>query len=112
MPSEFINQLAHRVLVFDGAMGTSLHKVELDLVRDYCNCENCVDILAQTRPDVVQKIHESFLEVGADPPPAVAKKIDETFLGCAAAPVEPASSGAPRHVLAEFDLQDRCFALN
>jgi 5-methyltetrahydrofolate--homocysteine methyltransferase len=91
--SLFTQSLARRVLVFDGAMGTSLHKVELDLARDYCNCENCVDILAQTRPDVVQKIHESFLEVGADA-------------------VETDSFGGARHVLAEFDLQDRCFALN
>lgn len=93
MPSPFIDALARRVLVFDGAMGTSLHKVELDLHRDYCGCENCVDILAKTRPDVVGAIHESFLAVGAD---------------C----VETDSFGGARHVLSEFDLQDRCFELN
>jgi len=93
MSSPFIDALARRVLVFDGAMGTSLHKVELELERDYCGCENCVDILAKTRPDVVQAIHESFLAVGAD---------------C----VETDSFGGARHVLGEFDLQDRCFELN
>jgi 5-methyltetrahydrofolate--homocysteine methyltransferase len=93
MPSPFVEALARRVLVFDGAMGTSLHKVELDLHKDYCGCENCVDILAKTRPDVVGAIHESFLAVGAD---------------C----VETDSFGGARHVLAEFDLQDRCFELN
>src|SRR5262245_9979391 len=91
--SLFTQHLARRVLVFDGAMGTSLHKVDLSLERDYCNCENCVDILAQTRPDVVQRIHESFLEVGADA-------------------VETDSFGGARHVLAEFNIQDRTFALN
>ncbi len=93
MPSQFIATLARRPIVFDGAMGTSLHKVELDITRDYCGCENCVDILARTRPDVVQAIHESFLAVGADA-------------------VETNSFGGARHVLAEFDLQDDCFALN
>src|ERR1051325_1068837 len=94
MPSLFQDHLAqNRPLIFDGAMGTSPHKVELPLERDYCGCENCVDILAKTRPDVVQKIHESFLEVGADA-------------------VETDSFGGARHVLAEFGLQDRCFELN
>jgi 5-methyltetrahydrofolate--homocysteine methyltransferase len=93
MPSPFIDHLARRVLVFDGAMGTSLHKVELDLHKDYCGCENCVDILAKTRPDVVQAIHESFLEVGADA-------------------VETDSFGGARHVLAEFQIQDQCFEIN
>jgi 5-methyltetrahydrofolate--homocysteine methyltransferase len=93
MPNTFIEALARRVLVFDGAMGTSLHKADLDLQRDYCGCENCVDILAKTRPDVVGGVHESFLAAGAD---------------C----VETDSFGGARHVLAEFDLQDRCFELN
>lgn len=66
MPSRFIDELTRRVLVFDGAMGTSIHNHDLDVQSDYCGCENCTDILVRTRPDVIQTIHESFLEVGAD----------------------------------------------
>src|SRR3954470_9076650 len=93
MASRFLTELQRRVLVFDGAMGTSLHSVDLDLHRDYCGCENCVDILARTRPDVVQAIHESFLAVGADA-------------------VETDTFGASRHVLGEFGIADQCFELN
>ncbi|GJQ28705.1 MAG: 5-methyltetrahydrofolate--homocysteine methyltransferase [Phycisphaerae bacterium] len=93
MASQFLDALRSRVLVFDGAMGTSIHQRDLDLHADYCGCENCTDILAQTRPDVIQEIHESFLAVGAD---------------C----VETDSFGANRLVLAEFGIADRAFAMS
>src|SRR5882724_1650518 len=66
LSSRFVQELSRRVLVFDGAMGTSIHKHDLDIQKDYCGCENCTDILAATRPDVIQGIHETFLAVGAD----------------------------------------------
>jgi 5-methyltetrahydrofolate--homocysteine methyltransferase len=93
MPSRFLTELARRVLVFDGAMGTSIYSRNLDVHADYCGCENCTDILVKTRPDVIQDIHESFLKVGAD---------------C----VETDSFGASKLVLGEFDLTDQCRALN
>ena len=93
MPSRFLTELARRVLVFDGAMGTSIHKHPLDVEADYCGCENCTDILVQTRPDIIQSIHESFLAVGCDA-------------------VETDSFGGAPHVLAEFGIADRAFALN
>jgi len=46
--------------------GHLLHKVDLDITKDYCGARTASTSLAKTRPDVVQKIHESFLEVGAD----------------------------------------------
>src|SRR5438105_13748075 len=50
-----------RVVVLDGAMGTSIHTYPLELQRDWLGLENCSEILIQTRPDVVREIHESFL---------------------------------------------------
>jgi len=93
MTSRFLAQLAQRVLVFDGAMGTSIHQRDLDLHKDYCGCENCTDILVKTRPDVIQEIHESFLAVGAD---------------C----VETDSFGANPLVLAEFGIAEQAFDLS
>ena len=66
MASRFQSELSKRILIFDGAMGTSIYQKDLDLHKDYCGCENCTDILVATRPDVIQEIHESFLAVGAD----------------------------------------------
>ncbi len=64
--NRFLQELAHRVLVFDGGMGTQIYSRNLSVEHDYCGCENCTDILVKTRPDVIQEIHESFLAVGAD----------------------------------------------
>ena len=91
--SLFTEQLAKRVLVFDGAMGTSIHQLDLDLDRDYLGKENCTEILVQTCPDAIQSIHESFLAVGADA-------------------VETDTFGANELVLAEFDLTDQTYELN
>ncbi|MFN0010185.1 MAG: methionine synthase [Phycisphaerales bacterium] len=93
MPSLFAQHLAKRTLVFDGAMGTSIFQRTLSVEHDYCNCENCTDILVRTRPDVIQEIHESFLTVGAD---------------C----VETDSFGANKLVLGEFDLTPETRSLN
>lgn len=93
MPSRFLDQLAQRVLVFDGAMGTSIHSMDLDVQRDYCGCENCPEVLLTSRPELIQRVHESFLEAGADV-------------------VETNSFGGARHVLAEFGLQERVEEIN
>ena len=93
MTSRFVQELSRRVLVFDGAMGTSIHKHDLDVQKDYCGCENCTDILVRSRPDVIQSIHETFLSVGAD---------------C----IETDSFGANKLVLADFDIADRTFELS
>lgn len=91
--SRFCRELEHRVIVFDGAMGTSIHEYDLDLYKDYLDKENCTEVLVQTRPDVIQAIHESFLESGADA-------------------VETDTFGSNQLVLAEFDLVDQTHALN
>jgi len=64
--SFFLDALLRRVLVFDGAMGTSVHNCTACTTADYLGRDNCIDILVRSRPDVVRGIHESFLKVGAD----------------------------------------------
>ena len=93
MTSRFLSELRRRVLVLDGAMGTSIYAHDLSVEKDYCGCENCTDILVKTRPDLIQSIHESFLAVGADA-------------------VETDTFGANELVLSEFGLQAECRALN
>ncbi len=91
-PSPFIDALKTRVLVLDGAMGTSIHARDLSL-KDYEGHENCVDIVTATRPDVVRDIHRSFLSVGCD---AV---MTNTF-------------GANKIVFSEFGLAHRTYEIN
>jgi len=92
MASAFLNALARRTLVFDGGMGTQIHKVDLSIEQDYCGCENCTDILAKTRPDVIGAIHDRYLEAGADV-------------------LETDSFGASKLVLAEFGIAARTYEL-
>ena len=65
--SPYLNALEDRVLVYDGAMGTSIQRFNLT-PEDFGgkSLEGCNDHLVLTRPDVIQAIHESFLEVGCD----------------------------------------------
>ena len=63
-----------RILVIDGAMGTSIQKYKLDEPdfqgERYANHSHPLkgnnDILVITRPDIISEIHSKFLEVGAD----------------------------------------------
>src|SRR5882672_4839761 len=87
-----IEVLNDRVMVLDGAMGTSIHARRLPL-SDYEGHENCVDVVTASRPDIVRDIHRSFLAVGCD---AV---MTNTF-------------GANKIVLSDFGIADRTYALN
>jgi 5-methyltetrahydrofolate--homocysteine methyltransferase len=93
MTTRLLHALAQRVLVFDGAMGTATHKLTLDVERDYLGKENCTEVLNLTRPQDIQRIHESFLAVGCDA-------------------VETNTFGGMPHVLAEFALDGRCREIN
>ncbi len=57
--------LQERVVVADGAMGTMLQAESLDL-DDFDGHDGCNEILNVTRPDVVQGVHQAFLDVGVD----------------------------------------------
>ena len=63
-----------RILIMDGAMGTSLQGFKLK-ENDSRGARFCThnhdlqgdnDLLVLTRPDVVQQIHRDYLEAGAD----------------------------------------------
>ena len=88
----FLESLKQRVLIFDGAMGTSIHKYHLTL-DDYHGYENCPEILVESRPELISEIHASFYGVGCDV-------------------VETCTFGGSPVVLAEFVLQDRAYELN
>jgi 5-methyltetrahydrofolate--homocysteine methyltransferase len=59
--------LQSRILVIDGAMGTTLQKMGLTTV-DYGGegFFGCPEHLNLTRPDIIAGIHESYLQAGAD----------------------------------------------
>ena len=61
-----LKALDQRVLIIDGAMGTSLQACPDCRHEDWLGRENCSEILTHSRPEMIQAIHESFLEVGAD----------------------------------------------
>ncbi|WP_420125069.1 methionine synthase [Longimicrobium sp.] len=65
--SPYLAALKDRVLVFDGAMGTSIQRYELT-PDDFGGqaLEGCNDYLVITRPDVIGEIHASFMEAGCD----------------------------------------------
>ncbi|MFP6776365.1 MAG: methionine synthase [PS1 clade bacterium] len=67
-------QLKKRILVLDGAMGTMIQKHKLseedyrsDRFKDWhILVQGNNDLLSLTQPDIIQNIHRSYLEVGAD----------------------------------------------
>jgi 5-methyltetrahydrofolate--homocysteine methyltransferase len=66
-PRTFLEALSHRVLVFDGAMGTGLQSFE-PTADDFGGAalEGWMDGLVLSAPHLVEKVHRSFLEVGCD----------------------------------------------
>lgn len=59
--------ISERILVLDGAMGTTIQGFDLK-DKDFggADLDGCNENLILTRPDVIQKIHEMFLEAGCD----------------------------------------------
>ena len=90
--TSFRERLDQGVIVIDGAMGTSIHKLDLNLEQDFLGLENCCEILNRTRPEDIQQIHESFLAVGCDA-------------------VETNSFGGTPLTLAEFGIADQAHEL-
>jgi 5-methyltetrahydrofolate--homocysteine methyltransferase len=90
--ADFLEELGRRVLVYDGAMGTSVQKHNLT-VEDFWGKEGCNELLVLSRPDVIRAIHASYLQAGCDV-------------------IETDSFGSSSIVLAEYDLQDRTRELN
>src|SRR3982750_2892154 len=63
---DYIEAIHSRVVIFDGAMGATLE--ELDLTQeDYGGLQGkCHEALVLNRPDVIQGVHESMLDAGAN----------------------------------------------
>ncbi len=89
----FLELVKERVVVLDGAMGSNLQNRVFDLEKDWLGNENISEVLNFTRPEVIQEIHEGFLEVGCDA-------------------VETNTFGANQIVLAEADMADRTYENN
>ncbi len=64
---EFLKLLRERIILFDGATGTNIQNYNLSQ-DDFGGkqFEGCNEYLCKSKPDVVKKIHYSFLQAGAD----------------------------------------------
>lgn len=85
--------LKERIVVFDGAMGTSIQNLHLT-PEDFGGpeYEGCNEYLVMTKPDAIKGIHDQFLEAGADI-------------------VETNTFGSTALVLAEYNLQDHAYEI-
>ncbi len=92
--SGFLHALADRLIIFDGAAGTTLQRAGLT-ADDFGgpDLEGCNELLTVTRPDVVAAMHDEFLAVGVD-------VIETNTFGAFAVP------------LAEYGIADRAYELN
>ena len=65
--SPYLAELRRRVLIYDGAMGTSLDLFPLaaeDFGGEATN--GARDYLTLTRPDIIEQVHTSFMDAGCD----------------------------------------------
>ncbi len=66
MMRNYLDAIASRVVVYDGGMGATLEQFELTSA-DYGNLPGkCHEALVLNRPDVIEGVHSSMLEAGAD----------------------------------------------
>ncbi|MGE5250818.1 MAG: methionine synthase [Bacteroidota bacterium] len=90
----YLDALEKKVLVFDGAMGTSLQAQQL--AAEHFGGEKyngCNDYLVISYPQAVEKVHRSFLDVGVDV-------------------IETDTFRANRITMAEYGLADRVSEIN
>ncbi len=90
--ADFLQTVKERVVIYDGAMGTNIHKRNPTL-DDYWGKENCSEVLCLSRPDIIRDIHADFFRVGCDV-------------------VETNTFGGMSIVLNEFGLADRVHEIN
>src|SRR3954467_5623800 len=63
---DFIAAIQERVVVFDGGMGATLEEFDLT-AEDYGGLKGkCHEALVLHRPDVIEGVHASMLEAGAE----------------------------------------------
>src|SRR3954447_12608324 len=63
---DFLAAVRDHVVVFDGGMGATLEQFDLSLEDDYRLAGRCPEALVLNRPDVIQGVHESMVEAGAE----------------------------------------------
>ncbi|WP_138493469.1 methionine synthase [Paenibacillus pinistramenti] len=87
-------RMKEKILILDGAMGTMIQQENLS-PDDFGGeqLDGCNEMLVLTRPDVISRIHEQYLEAGADL-------------------LETNTFGATSVVLAEYDIPDKARELN
>src|SRR5260370_5279130 len=91
-----LDAIARGVVVFDGAMGTTLQRMQRAgelTIQDFDGRNGCNEVLSLTRPDVVQGVHRGYFEVGSDV-------------------VETNTFGASRPKLEEFELSAKLQEVN
>ncbi len=86
MKRDIREELAERIVLADGAIGTMLYTKGIFI-------NTCFDELNLTRPSLVQELHESYINVGAEI-------------------IETNTFGANRYKLAPFGLEDRVETIN
>ncbi len=94
MPIGLLDRLQEKILILDGAMGTSIHLYDPS-EEDWGGREkiNLCDYIAVTHPEWIYEIHAGFLDVGCDA-------------------IETNTFNGSKLVLAEFGLADQVKELN
>src|SRR6266567_3263102 len=62
---DYLALVREHVVVYDGGMGATLEQFDLSLERDYKLPGRCHEALVLNRPDVVEGVHASMLDAGA-----------------------------------------------
>src|SRR4051794_28576320 len=62
---DFLAATRERVVVFDGGMGATLEQFDLSLEDDYKLPGRAHEVLVLNRPDVIEGVHSSMVEAGA-----------------------------------------------
>ena len=88
----FRQSLADKVLVFDGAMGTSIQRLNLS-AEDFWDKEGCNELLVLSKPEAIKSIHAEFLDVGCDV-------------------IGTNTFGGTHVVLGDYDLSDKVYEIN
>jgi 5-methyltetrahydrofolate--homocysteine methyltransferase len=90
----YLEAVRERVVIYDGATGTNLQRMELT-ADDFGGpqFEGCNELLVATRPDAIAQLHNSFFEVGCEV-------------------VETDSFGSLSYTLAEYGIGERAHELN
>src|ERR1022692_496851 len=63
---DFLAATRERTIVYDGGMGATLEQFELSLESDYRLPGRCHEALVLNRPDVIEDVHSSMIDAGAE----------------------------------------------